>query len=163
MSSTIVFCDTSEVAFCDSEGSLNGSVVSREWTSGDIVQSSTHRGRQSIACVSYLSRSWHKTVKVFTDNQSAARTVPIERSAANLQRIALDLFHVCLQNGITVEAQWIPRSFNERAHLLSQFADREDWSVHPSVFLRFQDFECGVEPIHNRPFCFLLQFATGSF
>lgn len=48
--------------------------------------------------------------------------------------IALDLFQVCLLNGITLEAQWIPHTFKRRADLLSHFADKDDWLEHPSVF-----------------------------
>ena len=51
-----------------------------------------------------------------------------------LQTLALDIFQLCLSNGIVLEAQWIPRSLNEEADLLSRFIDRDDWSVNPSVF-----------------------------
>ena len=33
-----------------------------------------------------------------------------------------------------MEAQWIPRSLNERADPLSRFVDKDDWRVNPSVF-----------------------------
>ena len=33
-----------------------------------------------------------------------------------------------------MEAQWIPRSLNERADLLSLFVDKDDWRVNPSMF-----------------------------
>ena len=46
----------------------------------------------------------------------------------------MDLFQVCLSNDIVLEAQWIPRSANERADQLSRFIDKDDWSVHPSVY-----------------------------
>lgn len=41
---------------------------------------------------------------------------------------------LCLVNNIILEAQWILRSLNERADLLSRFVDKDDWSVNPSVF-----------------------------
>ena len=46
----------------------------------------------------------------------------------------MGIFDFCLSNGITHEAQWIPRSQNERADLLSRFVDKDDWCVNPSVF-----------------------------
>ena len=46
----------------------------------------------------------------------------------------MDIFNFCLVNSIVLEAQWIPRSLNERADLLSRFVDKDDWSVNPSVF-----------------------------
>ena len=76
----------------------------------------------------------HKRVKIFTDNQGAARIVAIGSSKINLQALAMDIFNLCLVNSIILEAQWIPRSLNERADLLSRFVDKDDWSVNPSVF-----------------------------
>ena len=46
----------------------------------------------------------------------------------------MDIFNLCLANSIVLEAQWIPRSLNERADLLSRFIDKDDWSINPSVF-----------------------------
>ena len=55
-------------------------------------------------------------------------------SKINLQTVAMDIFNLCLINSIVLEAQWIPRSLNERADLLSRFVDKDDWSVNPSIF-----------------------------
>ena len=46
----------------------------------------------------------------------------------------MDISNLCLVNSIILEAQWIPRSLNEKADLLSRFVDKDDWSVNPSVF-----------------------------
>ena len=46
----------------------------------------------------------------------------------------MDIFNLCFVNSIVLEVQWIPRSLNERADLLSRFVDKDDWSVNPSVF-----------------------------
>ena len=48
--------------------------------------------------------------------------------------MALSIFRFCFSHGIALEAQWIPRSLNERADLLSRFVDKDDWRVNPSVF-----------------------------
>ena len=76
----------------------------------------------------------HKRVKIFTDNQGAARIVAIGSSKINLQALAMDIFNLFLVDSIILEAQWIPRSLTERADLLSRFVDKDDWSVNPSVF-----------------------------
>ena len=47
-----------------------------------------------------------------------------------------------LSNGISHEAQWIPRSQNEKADLLSGFVDKDDWRINLSVF-RLPDAKCG--------------------
>ena len=50
------------------------------------------------------------------------------------EALAMDIFNLCLVNNIVLEAQWIPRSLNERADLLSRFIDKDDWSINASVF-----------------------------
>ena len=82
-----------------------------------------------------------KRVKAFTDNQGAARILSVGSSKVHLQ--SMSIFDFCLSNGITLEAQWIPRSQNERADLLSRFVDKDDWCVNPSVF-RLLDAKWGA-------------------
>ena len=48
----------------------------------------------------------------------------------------------CFSNGINLEVQWIPRSQNERADVLSRVVDKDDWCVNPSVF-RLPDAKWG--------------------
>ncbi|KXJ10028.1 Integrase/recombinase xerD-like [Exaiptasia diaphana] len=135
-SSTLVFSDASDSGFGGYSASLDGSTVSGMFTSTDIGQSSTYRELKAIyyVCLAYLGQLRNKKVKVFTDNQGAARIVSIGSSKAHLQRVALDIFQICLRNNIVLEAQWIPRSENEKADLLSRFLDKDDWSVPSSVF-----------------------------
>ena len=51
-----------------------------------------------------------------------------------VQEVTPSIFRFCFSHGIALEAQWIPRPFNERADLLSRFVDKDDWRVNPSVF-----------------------------
>ena len=88
----------------------------------------------------YVAQLKHKRVKIFTDNQSAARNVAIESSKIHASpscgygvAIMMGIFNLCLVNSIVLEVQWIPRSLNERADLLSRFVEKDDWSVNPSV------------------------------
>ena len=106
------------------------------WESEDIGQSSTFRELKAIFYVllSYVAQLKLKRVKIFTDNQAAARIVAIGSSKSHLQALAMDIFNLCLANSIVLEAQWIPRSLNERADLLSRLIDKDDWSINPSVF-----------------------------
>ena len=133
---TVVFSDASDVAFGGFSASLDGTVVSGMWEPEDIGQSSTFRELKAIYFVllSYVAQLKHKRVKIFTDNQGAARIVAIGSSKIHLQALAMDIFNLCLVNSIVLEAQWIPRSLNERADLLSRFIDKDDWSINPSVF-----------------------------
>ena len=115
---------------------LDSTVFSGMWEPEDIGQSSTFRELKAIyfLLLSYVAQLKHKRVKIFTDNQGAAKIVAIGSSKINLQALAMDIFNLCLVNSIILEAQWIPRSLNERADFLSRFVDKDDWSVNPSVF-----------------------------
>ena len=46
----------------------------------------------------------------------------------------MSIFDFCPANGISLEAQWIPRWQNEKADLLSRFVDKDYWRINPSVF-----------------------------
>ncbi|KAK3736777.1 hypothetical protein QZH41_002389 [Actinostola sp. cb2023] len=134
--STIIFTDASDVAFGGYSASLDGSAVRGMWTNEDIGQSSTYHELKAIYYVllTLASQLMVKKVVVQTDNQGAARIVSIGSSKPHLQRIALDLYQVCLANQIVLSAQWITRSLNDRADALSRFVDTDDWSIHPYVF-----------------------------
>lgn len=64
----------------------------------------------------------------------------------HLQSVAIDIFQLCLKNGIQIDAQWIPRDANSRADLLSRFVDKDDWSLNPEVFA-FLDCQWGPHSI----------------
>lgn len=88
---TVVFSDASDVAFGGFSASL-GTVVSGTWTTEDIGQSSTFRELKAIYHVLlsyYVAQLKHRDrVKIFTDNQSAARIVYIG-SSKHLQSLAM--------------------------------------------------------------------------
>ena len=127
-SSTVIFSDTSEVGFGDFSASLDGVMASGMFTSENLGQSSTFRELKAIyyvllSCAEQLKQ---RRVKVFTDNQGAARIVTVGSSKVLLQSVAMSIFDFCLSNGICLEAQWILRSQNEKADLLSRFVDKDD-------------------------------------
>ncbi|VDI83635.1 Hypothetical predicted protein [Mytilus galloprovincialis] len=46
-----------------------------------------------------------------------------------LQDIAISIFSICLQKGISINIQWIPRGENSKADYISKIIDYEDWGV----------------------------------
>ena len=84
-----------------------------------------------MSCFPLLSTSSTRGLKFLP---SATRIVSVGSSKIHLQLVAQSIFRFCISRGIALEAQWIPRSLNERADLLSQFADKDDWRVNPSGF-----------------------------
>ena len=121
-------------------------MASGMFTSEDLCQSSTYRELKAIYYVllSCTEQLRQKRVKVFIDNQGAARIVSVGSSKVHLQSVAMSIFDFCLSNEITLEAKWIPRSQNERADLLSRFIDKDNWCVNPSVF-RLLDAKWGSQ------------------
>ena len=111
--------------------SLDGTVASGMSTIDDLGQSSTFRELKAIyhVLLSFVEHLKHRRFKIFTDNQSATRTVSVGSSKVHLQSVALSIFRFCFSHGIALEAQRIPRSLNERADLLSRFVDKNDWRV----------------------------------
>ena len=130
-----LFSDASDVAF-GGHSTLDVSVVSGMWTEDDIGRSSTYRELKAIyyVCISYISQLKGKRVKIFTDNQGAARIVSVGSTRPDLQQIALNIFKVCLANDFVLEAEWIPRECNQRADLLSRYIDKDDWAINPRIF-----------------------------
>ena len=147
-SSTVIFSDASDVGFGGLSASLDGVTAGGMFTAEDLGQSSTFRELKAIYYVSLpcAERLKRRRVKVFTDNQGAARIVSVGSSKVRLQSVAMSIFDFCLSNGISLEAQWIPRSQNEKADLLSRFVDKDDWRINPSVF-RLLDAKWGPHTV----------------
>ena len=81
--------------------------------------------------LSFVDHLKPKKVNIFTHNLSAARIVSVGSFKVHLQSVALSIFCFCFSHGIALVAQWIPRSLDGRANLLSRFVDKYDWRVNP--------------------------------
>ena len=86
---------------------------------------------------SYLPMISFSKVKVLIDNQSAVRILDVGSMKVELHSIAMDVFLLCLRNGISLETQWILRELNEEADLASREAallDTDNWQVSNQFF-----------------------------
>ena len=124
---TVVISDASDAAFEGFSASLNGTVASGMFMIDNLGQSSTFRERKAIY---FVMLSFVENLRL---NQSVARIVSVGSSKVHLQSVAPSNFRFCFSHGIALEAEWIPRSLNERDDLLSRFVDKDDWRVNPSV------------------------------
>ena len=52
----------------------------------------------------------------------------------DLHVIALKIFPICVDNGIELEMQWIPRTELDRADFISRIIDVDDWQITISFF-----------------------------
>ena len=91
----------------------------------------------SHALHSFLPKIKHSKVKLLVDNKSAARILDVGSMKAELHKIAMDVFFLCIKNGISLEVEWIPRNLNEAADAVSREAivvDTDDWGITPKFF-----------------------------
>ena len=83
--------------------------------------------------LSVVERLKHRRVKIFADNQSAARVLSF--GVFKVHTVGGSKRFSCLfSHGIALEAQWISRSLNGKADLLRRFFDEDDSPVNPYVF-----------------------------
>ena len=65
-----------------------------------------------------------------------------------LQRMAMNVFSVCVQKGIIIDIQWIPRQENVKADYISNIIDYEDWGV-TNEFFQFMNKMWGPYTIYR--------------
>ena len=77
-----------------------------------------------------------RPIKWYPDNQSVSRIVEVGSMKEDLQCFTLRDFSVCLLNNIKLEVEWILRSANDGADILSRIVDYDDsWQVERDYFL----------------------------
>ena len=54
---------------------------------------------------------------------------------SELHRMASNIFNICIQSGIYLEVQWIPRTLNQQADYISRLLDTDDWQITDDLFL----------------------------
>ena len=85
--------------------------------------------------LSFVERLKYRGVKIFSDNQSAARVLSFD--VFKIHTVGGSKRFSCLfSHGIALEAQWIPGSLNGKADLLRHFFDKDDSPVNPCVSSR---------------------------
>ena len=111
----------------------------RLFSSSERLHHSTFRELMAVshALHSFLPKIRHSKVKLFVDNKSAARILDVGSMKAELHNTAMDVFFLCISNGISLEVEWIPRDLNEAADAVSREAivvDTDDWGISQSFF-----------------------------
>ena len=131
-SSTVIFSDASDVAFGGFSASLDGVMASGMFTSEDLGQSSTYRELKAIyhVLLSYAEQLRQKRVKVFTDNQGAARIVSVGSSKVHLQSVAMSIFDFCSSNGSPLKHSEFP---GRRMRELISLADSLTRTIGASI------------------------------
>ena len=136
----IIFTDASSYA---GAGFVVGNILQiahNMFTEQEKFMSSTWR---ELKAVQFVLESMHtqlagKLVKVYTDNQNVVHICQVGSMKPDLHDLAMDIYRICIINGITIEVEWIPRRENEQADLLSRIFDFDDWSVTDNIFQMFE-------------------------
>ena len=111
------------------------------WSEEDRGKSSTWRELTAVALAikAFGPKVKDQTVKVFTDNTGVEIILRKGSMNLELQRLSLDIVNFCLCMNINLQVQWIPRSLNQEADLLSREIDFDDWGVSKVLFLYGQN------------------------
>jgi hypothetical protein len=144
----IVYSDASDSGYGGYVVELGPEVAHGQWSEAEALLSSTWRELKAVYLVlmSFAEKLAGHRVKWFTDNQGVMYIICAGSKKEHLQEGAIQIFNVCLSNNIKLEVEWIPRSENEYADVISRIIDYDDWSLNPQLFL-FLDANWGTHTI----------------
>ena len=127
----IVYSDAGSLAFGGYEVSTVNGVSHGMWSPEERCKSSTWRELMAVyrVLVSLIHILKGQRIKWFTDNKGVCSIIEKGSMNVELQKIALEIFKVCLFQGVKLEIDWIPRSLNEKADFLSRIEDKDDWGI----------------------------------
>ena len=133
--SIVSYSDASETG-CGSLLSVDNTICHRTWKPHESSKSSTWRELTAIhyGLCSFLPILRNKSVFWFSDNQSLVHIPQFGSQKTYLKTIALNIYSVCLLNGISITLQWAPRSENVDADVVSKLIDYDDWCTADHLF-----------------------------
>ncbi|CAC5365463.1 unnamed protein product [Mytilus coruscus] len=118
---------------------LESEISHTMWKSTEMLESSTWRELKAIelALMSYQHAFAGKSLKWLTNDSNCVRIVQAGSMKEKLQYIAISIFSICLQKGISINTQWIPRGENSKADYISKIIDYDDWVSRNAKLERF--------------------------
>jgi hypothetical protein len=135
----IVFCDASDHGYGGFLLRYLGKDVFRgKFGHDEITLSSTNRELRAVkyALSSLQSSLAHSSVRVYVDNYATSRILTVGSRRPHLQKIAMEIFKICLHSDIRVLPQWIPRELNSIADYYSKMRDTDDYTIDDQSFQR---------------------------
>ena len=70
----------------------------------------------------------------FTDNRNVSSIIRTGSMKRDPRQLALSIFKIVIRNSIDWKKDWIPRSFNDHADVISRMIDFDDWGVSFEFF-----------------------------
>lgn len=139
-----------KVSFSDASGSACGAYVQSDsdlvfhqnWSPAESVQSSTWRELKAVclALEAFASRLTDSKVIWYSDNQNVESILLNGSKKSDLQELALQAFHICIEYRISLDVKWIPRDLNEAADSISKLIDFDDYALSDVIFQQINSF-----------------------
>ena len=134
--SIVSYSDASDTG-CGSLLSVDNTICHKTWKPHESSKSCTWRELTAIhyGLCSFLPILRNKSVFWFSDNQPAVHIAQFGSQKTYLQAIALDIYSVCLLNGISMTPPWVSISGNVDVDAVSKLIVYDDWYTSDHVFL----------------------------
>jgi hypothetical protein len=125
--------DTGCGAFVEGKNSFN---MIHQWSTTESEASSTWREIKAIAIFLeiHVVKFQHKHLKWYSDNAGVTSIIKKGSMKKDLNNVALDIYALCIQHGIHLLVDWVPRNQNQLADDLSKQPDWDDWGIHTRIF-----------------------------
>ncbi len=106
------------------------------FTEAEITESSSWRELKAVdfALKSFIPLLAKRSILWLTDNSSIVSIINKGSPKLRLHQLANEIFSTCREADVSMQIQWIPRTYNEIADYLSRVADWDDWSVRDEIF-----------------------------
>lgn len=87
-----------------------------------------------LAMISFQYELFNNNILWYTENQAVESIANFGSKQKHLQKMALEIFHLCFKQHINLQVKWIPRRMNFSAEALSKIIDYDDYSLNNCVF-----------------------------
>ncbi|VDI81742.1 Hypothetical predicted protein [Mytilus galloprovincialis] len=128
---SVVYSDASNTGYGGYIVETPFNIAHGMWSECESTKSSTWK---ELNAVKHILLSVVDILKWFSDNQNVVSIVAKGSMKPELQDIALCIFENCLTHNISIDAEWVPRTFNEKADFISRIIDYDDWGVGEQLF-----------------------------
>ena len=108
----------------------------QNWSIAETALSSTCRELKAVclALEAFASRLSGSKVVWYSENQNVASILLNGSRKTDLQLLALQAFHICLQFRISLDPKWIPGDLNSGAELISRLIEFDDYELNDVIF-----------------------------
>ena len=133
----VCYSDASEYAYGGFIVEKLGNIIAQgNFSKSESNTSSTYRELLAVKNVlsSFSQKLRKDTVQWNSDNQNVTRIINSGSTKEHLQKLAIDIYGLCVKNSIRLYTHWIPRDQNEIADIISKSIDTDNWSIDNETF-----------------------------